>query len=173
MCLQGTSTGAMLCLAQLVSLEQLVQRHTCFHDECSSLCCDNFAKGIEDMQTKVSKQQWHVCYACNQQDGCPHYAILQPYTAATHLRNNEEHPPRLSYDNRSAIHAQCAEVRLPKVPTPVQEETTYTAAKPMNCSTVKTAMTLKGTVSTNGTWPSLSNLHQHDRVAMHAVADCI
>lgn len=60
-----------------------------------------------------------------------------------------------------------------KVPTPVQEETTYTAAKPMNCSTVKTAMTLKGTVSTNGTWPSLSNLHQHDRVAMHAVAGCI
>lgn len=48
--------------------------------------------------------------------------------------------------------------------TPVQEETTYTAAKPTHCSTVKVAMTLNGTVSTKGTCPFLSNLHQNDTV---------
>lgn len=50
-------------------------------------------------------------------------------------------------------------------PTPVRDETTYTAAKPTNCNRVKAAMTLNCTVSTNGTCPSLSNLHYNDTVS--------
>lgn len=67
------------------------------------------------------------------------------------------------------MHAQYMS-EVAQVLTPVQVETTYTAAKPISCSTVKTAITLKGTVSTNGTWPSLSNLNQHGRVRVQALA---
>lgn len=79
---------------------------------------------------------------------------------ATELQKDEEELLH-SYHNSQAIGAQCVIADV-QVLTPVQEETTYTAAKPINCSTVKAAMTLKGTVSTKGTWPSLSNLHQHN-----------
>ena len=43
--------------------------------------------------------------------------------------------------------------------TPVHEATTYTPARPMNCSTVKNAMVRKRTVSMKATCPLLSNLH--------------